>query len=152
MEKLCLLLPRDYFTTQHLDKRPRLQHWTVLPSFCHPLISPCSTTQYKRVLPGFHKTFPCLRQNKLTPVYVATVKRPQTLPQNIRDEYGGKAFEMRDVTLNPEDNSFRTIKVTQLSHTVIADNCKKSLVESLTLTTIGLTSSQETRPDVETYL
>jgi len=37
-----------------------------------------------------------------------------------------------------------------MSPTVIADNCEKSLVESLI--TISLTSCRETKADVETYL
>jgi len=55
------------------------------------------------------------------------------------------------VILIPEEKSFSIIQVSKLSRTVIADNCEKSLVESLTLITISLTSCQETKAGVETY-
>ena len=72
--------------------------------------------------------------------------------QNTRDEYRRKAFETRNVILNPEEKPFSIIQVSKLSRTVKANNCEKSLVESLTLITISLTSCQETKADVETYL
>jgi len=93
-----------------------------------------------------------LRQNKLKLLYEAKVKGLQTLLQNTRDEYRRKAFATMNIILKPEENSFSIIQVSKLTHTVIADNCEKSLIESLTLITIGLTSCQETKADVETYL
>jgi len=93
-----------------------------------------------------------MRQNKLELLYAAKVKRLQALLQNTRDEYWRKAFEKSNVILNPEENSFSIIQVSKLSRTVIADNCEKSLVESLTLIAVSLTSCQETTANVETYL
>jgi hypothetical protein len=93
-----------------------------------------------------------LRQNKLKLLYEATVKRLQTLLQNTRDEYRRRAFATRNVILHPEENSFSIIQVSQLPQTLTADQCETSLVESLTLITIGLTSCQETKADVETYV